>query len=88
MRWACVLLPHLAIDAVLRRHPDPDAPLALATGPAQRQILHALNPAAQALGLQCGMPVTDAQLLMPVILWRTWRLKAARMFHVKIRPFV
>ena len=29
MLWACILLPQLALDAVLRRHPDPDAPLAL-----------------------------------------------------------
>ena len=29
MLWACVLLPQLALDAVLRRLPDPDAPLAL-----------------------------------------------------------
>ena len=28
MLWACVLLPQLALDAVLRRLPDPDAPLA------------------------------------------------------------
>ena len=65
MRWACILLPHLAIDAVQRRHPKPDVPLALVTGPAQRQVVHAVNPAAQAQGLQRGMPVSAAQLLMP-----------------------
>ena len=65
MRWACLLLPHLAIDAVLRWHSEPDAPLALVTGPVQRQVLHALNPAAQALGVQRGMPVSAAQLLLP-----------------------
>ena len=32
MLWACVLLPQLALDAVLRRLPDPTVPLALATG--------------------------------------------------------
>lgn len=65
MRWACILLPHLAIDAVLRRHPEPAAPLALVTGPAQRQILHAVSPAAKDLGLQRGMLLSAAQLLAP-----------------------
>ena len=65
MRWACILLPHLAIDAVLRRHPEPAAPLALVTGPAQRQVLHAVSPAAKDLGLQRGMLLSAAQLLAP-----------------------
>lgn len=63
MRWACVLLPHLAIDAVLRHQPDPDAAHVLVTGPAQRRILHAVNPAARAAGLHAGMPLGAAQLL-------------------------
>ncbi|MEG3157719.1 DNA polymerase Y family protein, partial [Lysobacter zhanggongensis] len=48
MLWACILLPQLALDGVMRRHPDPDAPLVLVTGPAQRRVLHAVNPAARA----------------------------------------
>lgn len=63
MRWACLLLPQLAIDGVLRRQPDPDAPLALISGPAQRRVLHAINPAARALGLRPGMPLAAAQAL-------------------------
>lgn len=63
MRWACLLLPQLAIDGVLRRQVDPKAPLALISGPAQRRVLHAINPAARALGLRPGMPLAAAQAL-------------------------
>jgi len=63
MRWACLLLPQLAIDGILRRHPDPDAPLVLISGPVQRRVLHAINPAARALGLRPGMPLAAAQAL-------------------------
>ena len=63
MRWACLLLPQLAIDGVLRRQADPKAPLALISGPAQRRVLHAINPAARALGLRPGMPLAAAQAL-------------------------
>ena len=63
MRWACLLLPQLAIDGVLRRQSDPKAPLALISGPAQRRVLHAINPAARALGLRPGMPLAAAQAL-------------------------
>ena len=55
MRWACLLLPHLALDAVLRRQPAPgeravEQPFALVTGPAQRRVLHAVDPLAEARG--------------------------------------
>jgi protein ImuB len=63
MRWACVLLPHLALDALLRQQPEPERPHVLVAGPAQRRVLHAVNPAAQALGLARGMPLAAAQLL-------------------------
>lgn len=63
MRWVCLLLPQLAIDGVLRRQADPKAPLALISGPAQRRALHAINPAARALGLRPGMPLAAAQAL-------------------------
>ena len=46
MLWACVLLPQLALDAVLRRLPDPDAPLALVGG--------AVQPRRRALGPACA----------------------------------
>ena len=63
MLWACILLPQLALDGVMRRHPDPDAPLVLVTGPAQRRVLHAVNPAARAAGLRAGQSLGAAQAL-------------------------
>ena len=63
MRWACILLPQLALDGVLRRCAEPEAPLALVAGPAQRRVLHAVNPAARALGLRRGMGLAAAQAL-------------------------
>ncbi|MFK0090288.1 Y-family DNA polymerase [Pseudomonas sp. NPDC090755] len=63
MLWACILLPQLALDAVLRGRDDPDAPLVLLSGPAQRRVLQAVNPAAAALGLRAGQPLTTAQSL-------------------------
>ena len=65
MLWACVLLPQLALDAVLRRRPDPDAPLALVEGPAQLRTLHAVNAAAAAAGLAAGMRLVAAHALLP-----------------------
>lgn len=63
MRWVCILFPQLALDAVLRQRPDPDEPLALLTGPAQRRVLQAVNGAARALGLRPGQSMTAAQAL-------------------------
>lgn len=63
MLWACLHLPHLAIDAVLRRVEDPHHPLALATGPAQLRSLHAVNEAAIEAGVKPGMRLTAAHAL-------------------------
>lgn len=65
MLWACILLPQLAMDGVLRGRPDPDAALALLGGPPQRRVLQAVNPAARELGLKPGQPLTAAQALSP-----------------------
>ena len=65
MLWACVLLPQLAQHAVLRRCPDPQAPLALVGGPAQLRTLQAVNAAAAAAGVQAGMRLTAAHALLP-----------------------
>jgi len=73
MRWACILLPHLALDGVLRRCADPDAPRVLVGGSAQRHILHAANPAARALGLRRGMALTAAQALARGFAMDTYR---------------
>ncbi|MDH5830158.1 DNA polymerase Y family protein [Luteimonas sp. M1R5S18] len=64
MLWACVLLPQLALDAVLRRLPDPEAPLALVEGPAQLRSLHAVNASAAQAGLRAGMRLTAAHALL------------------------
>lgn len=63
MRWACILLPHLAMDGVLRGCADPAAPRVLVAGPAQRRVLQAANPAARALGLKPGQPLAEARAL-------------------------
>ncbi len=64
MLWACILLPQLAIDAVLRRRPDPERPLALVTGPAHLRRLHAVNASAAAAGLAPGMRLSAAHALL------------------------
>jgi len=65
MRWACILLPHRAIDAVLRQRAQADAVLALIDGPVSRRVLRALSPAAQRTGLRMGMALAAARLLVP-----------------------
>lgn len=65
MLWACVLLPQLALDGVLRRLPDPASPLALVGGSAQLRTLHAVNAAAARGGLKAGMRLTAALALLP-----------------------
>jgi protein ImuB len=64
MLWACIALPQLALDAVLRRTPDPSKPLALVSGPAHLRSLHAVNVAAAAAGLKPGMRLSAAHALL------------------------
>jgi protein ImuB len=66
MLWACILLPQLALDAVLRRLPQDQraAPLALVEGPAQLRTLHSVNAAAAQCGLKAGMRLSAAHALM------------------------
>ncbi|MBL4609037.1 MAG: Y-family DNA polymerase [Pseudomonadaceae bacterium] len=63
MRWACILFPQLAMDGVLRASENPEAPLALITGPSQRRVVQAITPAARDLGLRPGMTLTAAKAL-------------------------
>ncbi|MDF9620640.1 DNA polymerase Y family protein [Pseudomonas entomophila] len=63
MLWACILLPQLALDTVLRERDDPDTALVLIDGPAQRRVLRAVNPAASQLGLRAGQTLTAARAL-------------------------
>ena len=45
MLWACILLPQLALDGVMRRRAEPEKPLALISGTAQRRVLQTVNAA-------------------------------------------
>ena len=63
MRWACILLPQLAMDGVLRGREDHDTPLVLLSGTPQRRVLQAVNSPARALGLRPGLTLTAAQSL-------------------------
>lgn len=63
MLWACILLPQLAMDGILRHRSDPDAPLVLLSGPPHKRVLQAVNPAARARGLKPGQSLTAAQAL-------------------------
>ena len=64
MSWACIHFPQLALDGVLRRHPHPGQPLALVTGPAQKRVLAAVNPAAARAGLHAGQALAAAHALL------------------------
>jgi len=64
MSWACIHFPQLALDGVLRRHPHPGQPLALVTGPAQKRVLAAVNPAAARTGLHAGQALAAAHALL------------------------
>jgi protein ImuB len=63
MLWACVLLPQLALDGVMRRRADPAEPLALISGTAQRRVLQSVNAAAKALGVRAGQSLTAAHAM-------------------------
>lgn len=63
MRWACILLPQLALDAVLRTRTEVDEPLVLLSGSAQRRILQTMNRAARELGLRPGQSLTAAHAI-------------------------
>ncbi len=63
MRWACILLPQLTLDAELRTRKDPLQPLVLVHGPVQRRLVQAANPAARELGIRAGQTLTAARAL-------------------------
>ncbi|WP_457254862.1 Y-family DNA polymerase [Pseudomonas juntendi] len=63
MLWACILLPQLALDTVLREREDSANPLVIIGGPSQRRVLQAVNPAAAALGMRAGQTLTAARAL-------------------------
>jgi protein ImuB len=63
MLWACLLLPQLALDGVLRRRAD-DSPLVLVDGPVNARTVVAVNVSARAAGLRIGQRLTAAQALL------------------------
>jgi protein ImuB len=63
MLWACLLLPQLALDGVLRRRAD-DSPLVLVDGPVNGRAVVAANASARAAGLHVGQRLTAAQALL------------------------
>ncbi|MEO8746657.1 MAG: DNA polymerase Y family protein [Rhodanobacter sp.] len=63
MLWACVLLPHLALDGVLRHRPD-DGPLVLVAGGTHACTLVSVNTAAREAGLRVGQRLSAAQALL------------------------
>ena len=66
MLWACIVLPHLALDTLLRRRPpDGDAPpLVLIDGPLQARHVLDADDTARAAGIQPGQPLTTAHALL------------------------
>lgn len=65
MLWACIHLPRLALDAVLRQVQDPALPVALVEGHAQSRLIHSVNAAAEAGGVCAGMRLATAQAILP-----------------------
>ncbi|KKW69061.1 hypothetical protein AAV94_01240 [Lampropedia cohaerens] len=63
--WACIALPQLALDGVLRHHPQRHAPLALVGGSARQRVLLAVNQAALAAGLRAGQRLVQALAIAP-----------------------
>ncbi|HEY2396806.1 MAG TPA: DNA polymerase Y family protein [Rudaea sp.] len=64
MLWACIIFPHMGLDSVLRRHPEPNKPLAIVGGTAQRREIVAVNDAAKAAGLRPGQRLAAAHALL------------------------
>ena len=63
MRWACLLLPHLALDGLLRTVADATMPTVLIDGPTQRRVLRDVSEEARMLGLRPGQSLSTAQAL-------------------------
>ena len=81
MLCACILLPQLALDSVLRRVPDPEKPLALVTGPAHLRSLHAVNASAAQAGLTAGMRLSAAHALLADVATVEYDAQAEARWH-------
>ncbi|QEE24957.1 DNA polymerase Y family protein [Rhodanobacter glycinis] len=63
MLWACINLPHLAMDGILRRRPT-EGPLVLVDGAVNARTIVSANETAQAAGLHVGQRLSAAQALL------------------------
>ena len=63
MLWACIYLPHLALDGILRRRPT-EGPLVLVDGPVNARTIVSANEAARAAGLRVGQRLSAAHALL------------------------
>ncbi len=63
MLWACIYLPSLALDGILRRRPT-EGPLVLVDGPINARTIVSANEAARAAGLHVGQRLSAAQALL------------------------
>ncbi len=63
MLWACINLPSLALDGILRRRPAED-PLVLVDGPINARTIVSANETARAAGLHVGQRLSAAQALL------------------------
>lgn len=63
MLWACINLPHLALDGILRRRPTA-GPLVLVDGPVNARTIISANEPARAAGLHVGQRLSAAQALL------------------------
>lgn len=63
MSWACILLPHIALDSVLRRRAD-SGPLVLVDGAVNARSIVAANAPARAAGLHAGQRLLAARALL------------------------
>jgi protein ImuB len=63
MLWACIALPHLALDGILRRRSDV-GPLVLVSGPANARSIVSANREAREAGLHVGQRLSAAQALL------------------------
>jgi len=64
MLWACLSLPHLALDGVLRQRADARRPLALIDGPPHARTLIDVDDGARRAGLRAGQSLAAAQALL------------------------
>ncbi|HEY3521002.1 MAG TPA: DNA polymerase Y family protein [Rhodanobacteraceae bacterium] len=64
MSWACISLPHLALDGVLRQRKAASAPLVLIDGPPHARVLVDVNETAARAGLRTGQGLTAARALL------------------------